>query len=370
MHSRFYDKLRHPSPLFAVTVLLPTLLAVIYYGFLASDVYVSQSSFVVRSPDKPSATGFGALLQTAGFSNASDEVHAAQDFMTSRDALRKLNGKSRFEQSYTAPGVSIFDRFNPTGLYGSFEDLFGYFQGKVRVDYDVSTSITTLTVRAYNAKDAALFNAELLNLAEVMVNKLNVRGREDLIKVAEREVYEAAGSARSSAGSLAGFRNRSGVVDPERQAQIQLQMISKLQDELIGAETQLRQLRELAPENPQVPLLVTKISELRRQIDQQSGSVAGDQRSLAANAAEYSRRELDQEVSSKRLAAAMQSLNEARNEARRKQAYVERIVSPNVPDRAIEPRRLRGILVTLLLGLVAYGLLSMLLAGMREHRIS
>lgn len=357
-----------PSPLFAGTVVLPTLLAALYFGLFASDVYVSQSSFVVRSPDKPAATGFGALLKTAGFSNANDEVHAAQDFMKSRDALRSLNRNGQVERSYTAPGVSLFDQFNPTGFYGSFEDLYRYFSGKVRVDYDSSTSITMLTVRSYNPRDAARFNEQLLVLAEEMVNRLNVRGRQDLVRSSEREVYEAADSARVAASNLARFRNSSGVVDPEQQAQIQLQMISKLQDELIGAETQLRQLRQLAPDNPQVPLLMTRVSELRRQINQQSGSVAGDRRSLSANAAEYSRKQLDQEIASRRLAASMQSLEEARNEARRKQAYVERIVDPNVPDRAIEPRRLRGIFVTLLLGLIAYGLLSMLLAGMREHR--
>jgi capsular polysaccharide transport system permease protein len=64
----------------------------------------------------------------------------------------------------------------------------------------------------------------------------------------------------------------------------------------------------------------------------------------------------------------MSSLVDAQNEARRKQAYVERISRPNLPDEALEPRRLRGILATLVLGLVAWGILSMLLAGVREHQ--
>ena len=64
----------------------------------------------------------------------------------------------------------------------------------------------------------------------------------------------------------------------------------------------------------------------------------------------------------------MTSLQDARNEARRKQAYVERIVQPNLPDEAAEPRRLRGILATLIVGLIAYAIASMLLAGIREHK--
>jgi len=64
----------------------------------------------------------------------------------------------------------------------------------------------------------------------------------------------------------------------------------------------------------------------------------------------------------------MTSLVEAQNEARRKQVYVQRIVQPNLPDSPIEPRRVRGILATLILGLIAWGIASMLMAGVREHK--
>jgi capsular polysaccharide transport system permease protein len=62
------------------------------------------------------------------------------------------------------------------------------------------------------------------------------------------------------------------------------------------------------------------------------------------------------------------SLEDARNEALRKQAYVERVDQPNLPDKAVEPRRVRGVFATFLLGLVAWGVLTMLLAGVREHK--
>ena len=64
--------------LFLLTVILPTLLATLYFGLLASDVYVSESQFVVRSPDKPATTGLGVLLKSTGFSNAGDEVYAEE----------------------------------------------------------------------------------------------------------------------------------------------------------------------------------------------------------------------------------------------------------------------------------------------------
>lgn len=353
--------------LFLLTVVLPTAIAILYFGLFASDVYISESRFVVRSPDKPSTSGLGILLKSAGFSNAGDEIFAAHDYVKSRDALKDLNRQEAVAHAYGNSGVSIFDRFNALGLDGSFEDLYNYYLKRVTVDYSTTSSITTLTVRAYTPQDAQKFNRQLLERSEELVNRLNNRGRTDLIQYATAEVVEAKLAAREAALALARFRNTHGIVDPEKQATVQLEMVSKLQDELIGARTQLQQLRAMAPENPQIPLLETRISSLSHEIDEQLGLVAGNRRSLSATAAQYQRFELEREFSDKRLAAAMNSLEEARNEARRKQAYVERIVQPSLPDEAQEPRRLRGIFATFVLGLVAWAILTMLIAGIREH---
>jgi capsular polysaccharide transport system permease protein len=353
--------------LFALTVVLPTILAILYYGFIASNVYVSESQFVVRSPDKPTTSGLGVILKTAGFSNANDEIYSAQSYVLSRDALRAINRNDAFRVAYTRPSISVFDRFNPTGMFGSFEDLYLYYQKKIGIEHDTVSAISTLRVRAYTPQDAAKFNRELLEMAESTVNRLNVRGRQDLIRFAQAEVDEAEGKSRNAAMNLARFRNVSGVVDPERQATVQLQMISKLQDELIASRNQLMQLRAFAPANPQVPVLRTKIAGLTRDIEAELNKVAGGSRSLSAAAAQYQRYQLESEVADKQLAGAISALQEARNEARRKQAYVERIAQPNLPDAAVEPRRLRGIIATFIFGLIAYGIVSMLLAGIREH---
>jgi capsular polysaccharide transport system permease protein len=360
-------KLKIGNWLFFVTVVAPTLIAILYYGFLASDIYVSESKFVVRSPEKPAASGLGVILKSAGFANAGDEIYAAASFASSRDALRAINRGNAFRRAYTRPEISVIDRFNPLGMSGSFEDLYKYFQKKVLLQNDASTSITTLTVRAYAPEDAFRFNQQLLEMSEATVNRLNERGRSDLVRYAQAEVDNAKSKAQAAAIALAAYRNRSGIVDPEEQATAQMQMISKLQDSLISAKTELSQLQQYTPENPRIPVVTTQIATVQNEIDRELGKVAGDRRSLAATAVQYQRFALENEFAGKQLAAALASLEDARSESQRKQAYVERIVQPNLPDDPIEPRRIRGILATLVIGLVAYGILRMLLAGVREH---
>lgn len=362
-------RFRHrPSRLFTATVIIPVALSSLYFGLLASDVYVSESQFVVRSPEKGSgATGLGVLLQSAGFTNAGEEVFTAKAYATSRDALRALDKDGAYRKAYSRPSISFVDRFAPFGLRSSFEDLYNYFGNHVRVDADATSSISTLTVRAYTPEDAYRFNRQLLAMSEATVNDLNERGQRDLVHYAEVEVASAKEDAENAALALARLRNTSGMVDPEKQADVQMQMISKLQDELIASKTQLTQLKAFAPHNPQIPALNERISAIQAEIDEQSGLLAGGRKSLANSAVQFQRRMLENELAQKQLASALASLADAKNEARRQQVYVERIVSPNLPDSPVEPRRLRGIMATLAIGIAAWGILSMLLAGVREH---
>jgi len=356
------------NPLFMLTVVMPTALAIIYFGFIASDVYISEASFVVRTPDRPATSPLGLILKSTGFTSSSDEIYTTQNAVLSRDALHSLNAGGAFEKAYSRPDISIFNRFNPLGFSGSFEDLYKLFRSKVSIEREGAGSITVLTVRAYSAQDARQINEKLLEAAELTVNKLNERGRSDLIRFALREVEQSKVNAHAAARALAQYRSRANVMDPEKQAAIQLQFIAKLQDELIATQNQIRGLQEVAPRNPQIPVLQAKTDQLNKEIAAAGNDVTGNGRSLTSAAVQYQQLQLDNEVAAKQLAGALSSLDEARKEAQRKQTYVERVAQPNLPDIPLEPRRWRGVLSTLVVGIVSYMVLSMLLSGLREHQ--
>jgi capsular polysaccharide transport system permease protein len=356
--------------LFIITVAVPTLLAGVYFGFIASDVYVSESRFIVRSPEKqiPSSDTFGVLLRGGGFNKVEGDSYAVQDYLVSRDALRTLNAKIKLGEGYRSPEVDFVSRFAGIDPDDSFEALHRYYQKKVTAQTDSASAITTLVVRAFSSEAAYSANRILLEQSEALVNRLSERGRQDMIKFATAEVAQAERNARAAVLALSALRNSQGVVDPERQATVQIQQIAKLQDELIATTTQLAQLTTYTPANPQIPALRNLAKTLRKEIEIETAKIAGGQKSLANKAGESQLVTLDAEFAGKQLAVALSSLENARNEAQRQQVYLERIVEPNKPDVAQEPRRLRSVAATFVLGLLSWGVLSMLGAGVREHR--
>ena len=356
--------------LFILTVILPTTVAILYYGLFASDIFISESRFVLRSPQKQSQSSIvGALLQGSGFSQSRDDAYSVHDFIKSRDALAELDSSLKLKKAFSNVKVDFFNRFSALDGENSFEAFFKFYQKHITTEYDTASSITVLKTSAFNAKDAYLMNVELLDMSEKLVNQLNDRGRKDLVSYAEKEVADAELKAKNAALAVSKLRSNETVVDPEKQSAQQLLGIGKLQEELISTANQLAQLKSLAPENPQIPVLKVRMEYIQKAIDAETAKVAGTGKSSLTNkAANFERLSLDREFADKNLAYALTALTTAKNEAQRQQLYLERLVQPSLPDIAIEPRRIRGILGTLLLGFVGWGILTMLIAGIKEHQ--
>ena len=354
--------------LFLFTTFIPTLLTTIYFGLIASDVYISESRFVVRSPERQTASPLGLMLKGAGFTRAEDDAYAVQDFILSRDALKALDSELAIKDAFSSSKIDRLSRFGGLSWDKSFEAFHLYYQKRVGIQLDPTSSITTLTTRAYSAEHAFAINQRLVELAEELVNNINARGRQDMIRFAAEEVADARKKATAAGLALARYRDTQGVIDPEKQSAIGLQQAAKLQEELVATRSQLAQLERLASSNPQLPILRQRVQLIEQELQAESARVTGGKRSLAGKTAEYQRLALEKEFADKLLASSLNTMELARNEAQRKQLYLERVVQPSKPDEAMEPGRAKAVLAVFVLGLMAWGILSMLIAGIKDHQ--
>ena len=356
--------------LFVATVLVPTVVAIIYYGLVAADIYVSESRFVVRSQQRQeSGSLLSTFLQGASFGRAQDDAWIVTDYIESMDALRTLDENRQFRKSMGASRGDVLSRFPTPGSDRSYESLLQFYRNHVvAVVHDSTTGITTLRISAFDAVSAQQINQRLLSMSEGLVNELNRRGLQDGMRYANDAVRMAQQRVTESALALARYRSNQSVFDPDRQSSLRLQQIGRLQDELLTARARLAEVVSVSPENPQIATLKTRIAVIRDEIDTASATVTGKgSDSLAAKSREFERLNIEKAFAERELASALALQEQARNEVSNKQLYVARVVQPELPDAPQEPRRLRSVLVTLAMGLVTWGILSLLLAGVREH---
>jgi len=367
--ARFAARIRRVNRIFLLTVVLPTLLAALYYGLVASDVYISESRFLVRSPERNTANagGLSALLAGTGFARATDDTYSVRDYVLSRDASGELERTMKLRAIFGSGAVDVFSRFSPFGYDDSMEAFNLYYQGKIDIDYDTSTSISTLTVRAFTAKDARDINERLIGMSERLLNTMNERSRHDLVDEADRQVRFAEREDIKATQAIIDYRSTGAIFDPTNEGGIALTRIGRMRDDLQAAETQLDQLRRLSPANPQIATLSANVDRLRKSIAEESSALTGAKGSLNVKSGPLGRLALDKDFADRNLQQALADLEAARVEAQRKHLYMERLVQPNLPDRAMEPRRIRAVFTVFVLGLIAWGVVSLIVASVREH---
>lgn len=348
---------------------LPTILAAIYYGFIASPIYVSQSSFVIKSPSQKAAPTFSLanLVQTSGLSSGQEQTKEVIQYIRSRNALKDLMRQTDVRAKYSDRGADFLSRFPGPVSKDSFEDFYRYYLTMVGADTDPDSGLAVLEIRAFTPEDAVDVNSRLLNLSEQLVNRLNERAESRGIAEAERRVIQAEDRLRNARVSLSAYRNSQDLIDPTKQAAGVLEISNKLVSEQAALQAQLDLTLRVAPRNPSIPALRNRIAAVGREIAAQNGRAVGTPTGIASKLGAYEKLQVEQEFATQMLTAASASLETARTDAQKQQFYLERVVEPDKPDDSALPHRLKRILIVFGVSLCLYFIGWMLVVGVLEH---
>jgi capsular polysaccharide transport system permease protein len=347
---------------------LPTLIAGVYYFAIASDLYTSEAKFIVRSPKQVQTSPIGALLQSTGLARATDDTAAVQDFMMTRDAVRKLEKQNDLRTVLGRPEGDFVTRFPGIMFWrDDFEALFWHYGYFVSAETDATTGLTSLLVKAYRPEDAHMIASALLNYSEQLVNELNERARRDTLDIARREVDRAEQRIAQIQSELTAYRVKQKMLDPKTASSSVLELIGQMNAAQTNARAQLGELLNNSPNSPQIPLIKTRIASLDKLIAEERAKLSGETDSVVASLTEYERLTLDRELAEKTLASAFASLEAARIEAQRQQLYLETIAQPNLADYPLYPRRVVSFAMVAASCLLVYGIAWLLVASAREH---
>jgi len=347
---------------------LPTLVAGVYYFAIASDLYLSEAKFVVRSPKQVQTSTVGALLQSTGLATrATDDTELLQDFIMSRDVVRKLEQQNDLRAIFGRPEGDFVTRFPGILMRSDFEALFRRYDLFVSVETDNTTGVVALRVKAYRPEDSQKVASALLSYSEQLVNELNDRSRRDALDTAHREVRLAEKRIAGIQSELTAYRVKEKMIDPKSASAGVLELIGQMNGALATARTQLGEVLKNSPNSPQIPLIRTRIASLEKLIAEERTKLSGDTNSVVATLTEYERLVLDRELAEKALASAFTSLEAARLEAQRQQLYLETIARPNLADYPLYPKRVVTFGMVLASCLLAYLIAWLLVISAREH---
>lgn len=359
----------HKHRWFVGLVAVPTLLVALYYGFFASDRYVSESRFVVKSEaERPlQVSTLANLIQTTGLSAGEEQTNEVLDYIRSRSALENLSQHLDVRAKFSSPEADILSRYPHPFSRDRFEKLYRYYGHMVSTKLDSNTGLAVLSVQAFTPQDAQAINAQLLDLSEALVNHLNEKARANAITEDEKQVALAEQRVKDARVALAAYRNESDLLDPSKQASGVFDVSTKLVSDQAALQAQLDLMQRMTPANPAIPTLESRVGAVSAQIAAQNGRVVGSGSAISSKLTAYEGLALEQELASQMLTAASTQLAQARAEAVRQQFYLERVVEPNAPDVAALPHRLTSVLTMAGVLLCLYFVGWMLIVGVLEH---
>ena len=371
---------------FSASVVLPLLLAILYYGLIASKQYETEFHFIVRQP-LPDAS----ITQNASISNpaitenisaivgknattgngAADSLdnYMVADYITSPQAARDLDQRLNLRSMFSHSGIDPLARLNPKS---PLEKLEVYWRKMCRSTYDPATGLGVVKVRAFSAADAYAIATALVDLSNSAVNSAGKRSRADSVRYAELQLDQTLSRLTEVRGRLAALRREHGVIDPSKSAVPENVALSdKLRNDLTEQETRLAYLSSQlsdakAPQILQVKAQIAADQAKLRAIDSQVGQ-AQPKSALTNVVGEFE--ELDDERQSAEQAylSAIANHQQALSSESAERVYLATYVSPSLPTSSTYPNRLGAIGLVLLGSLMVWVVGLMVGKSVMEH---
>lgn len=337
--------------LFITVVVLPCLVASLYLFVLASDRYLSEVKFVVRSAGAESSLGQPGNVSVGmhGLSRAHDDAYVVNEYVTSRDALAWLTEHENLRDVFSRQGADIINRYPNFYTADTREGFYRYFKRMVSSDLDDATGISTVSVEAFSAEDAQRIARGLVHASEALVNKINARSDADAVAIADEDIARAKARVEQLEARLQEYRSRAGFVDVQAENLSALRTITDLSTSLARLEATLRQQRMAMPGSPVTRNLEAQAASLRAEIARRKDAVAGSDSSIASKAGEYGQLNAELSIAKTAWTNAEAYRETARRNAERQHLYLQTVVDANAPDQFTYPRRKLYLLLTFLI---------------------
>lgn len=344
---------------------LPMLLVLIYFNFWASDMYISETRFSLRSPEGGTSVELLALFGRPASSSGAD-AHVVQQFIESPVLLFDLEQELQLKKHYQNQNSDFFSRLksDPTR-----EEFLNYFLRQVSIHYDQISGILKLRVRAFNPQMAQTICGSIVTKSEELVNQLRERAIEDSLALTRGEVTKAEDRLSFAQKQLLTFRQKYNLLDPLAEAGAVQGVVAELESSAIKVRAELSEARSYMQEDSaRVISLKARLNSLEEQSRIERIRLTGtDKKTVSSLAASYEDLVMEQEFAQKQFLSAMTSLEAARIRAEGQSRYLVAFIKPTLPEEAMWPRRSYSIGVSLAAILLFYGLGSLIVAAVREH---
>lgn len=357
--------------LFIGIVVLPMIVAIVYFLMFATDRYVSHAEIAVRQTDNANpaisnAPGLALLLGATNPTSREETLYLRQ-YILSDDMLNVLQKELKWSDHYS----SIYsDPFYWLDKDAPRADKLAFYRRTVTAHFDDETGLLQVEVEAFNPEFSKIVLDVILKESERFVNELSHKLTRDQLSFVERELASARAAYEVKRDELLHFQAQNNLLDAEATVTSRSTMISTMEAELATEKAKLSALTSsLSSSAPQVQQQRRKIAALEKQVTAETQRLIAQEGTSKLNTVASKFRDLTIQagIAEEAYRVSLSSLQNTRIEVNKKFRSLAVVVSPGLPDSAIYPNR-PYTLLTILIGLLALlGIVRFVVATIEDH---
>ncbi|HCB24115.1 MAG TPA: sugar transporter, partial [Citrobacter freundii] len=329
-------------------------IAVLYFGFIASDRYVSRAQLVIKQADQIKMLPDALSMLGIGGSNHED-VLLVQDYLNSPDLLAKLDKEMGLKAHYQSHDVDYFSRLSGDV---SQEDFLKYYQAHLSLRLDELSGVLTVELQAFNPAYGQRVVNLMLKESEGFINKLGHQVALEQLAFVEKEVDRAYQRVQDEKAKVLDFQNKHNLISPESTSTARLGVVSQIESELASQQAQLKQLQSYMRDTaPAVISVKARAKALTEQLVQEKARLTGtNQDAMNEVTARYMDVQTQATLAVDLYKSGLISLEQAKVEAYRKLKHLLVLSQPTLAQDAEYPRRLYNLATIGVLLCLIYGL--------------
>lgn len=360
---------------FMLFVILPSIVAAVYYAFVASSQYISESRMVVRT------IGVSEQFDTSekrdgrsiiGGDSLTQDSYIVANYLQSPQLVRILNDRIGLHDMFSKLTIDWFSRLPGTA---KFEDLHKYWLQQVDTYVDGPSGIIILTIRAFSPDDAATISRAAMQAANEMIDMISEKAKRDLIKRGENDMDLALNQYRKALDDLREYQNETGILDPLASAKMLNAVIAKLTEQKLTLTVNLNSMRAAGADNSaRARDLKRTIEAIDEQIKLRQDSVAGNDMpsagvQLSSSLTEFSRLETQRIVTQAIYESTVRNLDTAKSTALKRTTFISVFSDAEIPEKSRYPQRFSQWLIIFGGLLTLWMTATLIWMSIEDHRV-
>ena len=340
----------------------------VYFLILKVELYESRTGLIVRDTSTVStASSFGLSLLGAGPSSSLQDSMVVEEYLRSLDVYKLLDPEFNLTAHYKSDKLFILERLRSDA---TVESTLEFYRDRLDIQYDEISGILHVAYAHTDPVQAKKVLEYLIVHVEKQLNAFNQKKAKKYLKFIETQYIKQKEKMAQSSNKLEVYQNEHLLLDPSNSALSSSSIIASLEAKLTQKKIELSSLRGyLNEKNYDVIRVKSEIKSIQKSLKRKRKSLTGsDANRLNKILFEYEKLKMEAEFDTEIYKNTLIQLEATRLEVSKEAKTLSVVTQPNLPNGYTYPNKPRTFINILIMVLIGYGIVSMLVAIISDHR--